>query len=84
MDFGRVRKKLANGAYSNLELFEDQGTRPAKRVWSSINVGTEIYVCPTGETAEWTVSDFDVLVPEYVTRDGGGDSESFPKYSHFS
>ncbi|KAF8411931.1 hypothetical protein HHK36_004489 [Tetracentron sinense] len=57
----------------------DPGTKPAKRVWSSINVGTEIYVSPTGETAEWTVSDFDVLVPEDVTRDGGCYSGSFPK-----
>lgn len=42
---------------------QDPGTKPAKRVWTSINVGTEIYVSPSGATAEWTVSDFDVLVP---------------------
>lgn len=44
--------------------WQDPGTEPAKRVWSSLNVGTEIYVSRSGETAEWTVSDFDVLVPQ--------------------
>lgn len=47
-----------------LSLPQDPGTKPARRVWSSINVGTEIYVSQNGETAEWTVSDFDVLVPK--------------------
>ncbi|OVA08075.1 hypothetical protein BVC80_1729g23 [Macleaya cordata] len=45
-------------------LKQDPGTRP------SINVGTEIYVSLTRETAEWTVSDFDILVPE--ADKGGG------------
>ncbi|KAM1734701.1 hypothetical protein ACFX11_020139 [Malus domestica] len=54
---------------SRLYFYQDPGTKPAERVWSSINVGTEIYVSNSGETAEWTVSDFDVLVPEGV---GGG------------
>lgn len=45
---------------------QDPGTKPARRIWSSLNVGTEIYVSPTGETAEWTVSDFDVVVPEVM------------------
>lgn len=44
-------------------LVQDPGTKAARRVWTSINVGTEIYVSPAGVTAEWTVSDFDVLVP---------------------
>lgn len=42
---------------------QDPGTERARRVWTSLNVGTEIYVSQNGETAEWTVSDFDVLVP---------------------
>lgn len=46
-----------------LNFVQDPGTKPAKRVWLSINVGTEIYVSPAGVTSEWTVSDFDVLVP---------------------
>ncbi|KAJ8769842.1 hypothetical protein K2173_008924 [Erythroxylum novogranatense] len=49
---------------SRLYFYQDPGTKPARRLWSSINVGTEIYVSQSGETAEWTVSDFDVLVPE--------------------
>ncbi|XP_044512237.1 uncharacterized protein LOC123230165 isoform X2 [Mangifera indica] len=49
---------------SRLYFYQDPGTKPARRVWSSINVGTEIYVSQNGETAEWTVSDFDVLVPK--------------------
>ncbi|KAA8546210.1 hypothetical protein F0562_003051 [Nyssa sinensis] len=47
---------------SRLYFYQDPGTIPAKRVWFSINVGTEIYVSSQGATAEWTVSDFDVLV----------------------
>ncbi|KAL5559828.1 hypothetical protein UlMin_036039 [Ulmus minor] len=49
---------------SRLYFYQDPGTDPARRVWSSLNVGTEIYVSRQGETAEWSVSDFDVLVPE--------------------
>ncbi|XVE86451.1 hypothetical protein DITRI_Ditri18aG0035200 [Diplodiscus trichospermus] len=56
---------------SRLYFYQDPGTKPARRIWSSINVGTEIYVSLTGETAEWTVSDFDVLVPEFTHK---GDS----------
>ncbi|XP_057524941.1 uncharacterized protein LOC130804501 [Amaranthus tricolor] len=48
---------------SRLYFYQDPGTTPAKRIWSSINVGTEIYVSNTRETAEWTVSDFDILLP---------------------
>ena len=51
-------------------IVQDPGTEPAKRVWSSLNVGTEIYVSHPGETAEWTVSEFDVLVPEGVEDTG--------------
>ncbi|KAK9162031.1 hypothetical protein Syun_002933 [Stephania yunnanensis] len=48
---------------SRLYFYQDPGTKPAKRVWTSLNVGTEIYVSREGETAEWSVSDFDVVVP---------------------
>lgn len=57
----------------NVNLVQDPGTQPAKRVWTSLNVGTEIYISRNGETAEWTVSDFDVLVPE-DTKPGEGSS----------
>ncbi|KMT19412.1 hypothetical protein BVRB_1g012600 [Beta vulgaris subsp. vulgaris] len=49
---------------SQLYFYQDPGTTPAKRIWSSINVGVEIYVSRTRQTAEWTVSDFDILIPE--------------------
>ncbi|KAK9929887.1 hypothetical protein M0R45_026960 [Rubus argutus] len=55
---------------SRLYSYQDPGTEPATRVWSSINVGTEIYISRAGETAEWTASEFDVLVPEGVEVDG--------------
>ncbi|KAL0360010.1 UNVERIFIED_CONTAM: hypothetical protein Sradi_3685500 [Sesamum radiatum] len=63
--------ELDTGALSSrLYFYQDPGSKPAKRVWSSINVGTEIYVSPNGATAEWTVSDFDVLVPKDTKEDG--------------
>ena len=43
-------------------LSQDPLTSPAKRVWPSIDVGTEIYIGEDTEEAEWTVSDFDVLI----------------------
>ncbi|KAK7823803.1 hypothetical protein CFP56_035047 [Quercus suber] len=48
----------------------DPGTEPARRLWSSINVGTKIYVSSTGMIAEWSISDFDILVPEDVASSG--------------
>ncbi|XP_027092479.1 uncharacterized protein [Coffea arabica] len=48
---------------SRLYFYQDPGTKPAKRVWTSLNVGTEIYVSNKAMTAEWTVSDFDVWIP---------------------
>ncbi|XP_022949175.1 uncharacterized protein LOC111452605 [Cucurbita moschata] len=56
--------ELDVGALSNrLYFYQDPGTKAARRIWSSINVGTEVYFSE-GETAEWSVSDFDVLVPK--------------------
>ncbi|XP_023535715.1 uncharacterized protein LOC111797062 isoform X2 [Cucurbita pepo subsp. pepo] len=55
--------ELDVGALSNrLYFYQDPGTKPARRIWTSINVGTEIYISE-GATAEWSVSDFDVIVP---------------------
>eukprot|EP00252_Welwitschia_mirabilis_P013197 TRINITY_DN29117_c0_g1_i1.p1 TRINITY_DN29117_c0_g1~~TRINITY_DN29117_c0_g1_i1.p1 ORF type:complete len:518 (-),score=74.88 TRINITY_DN29117_c0_g1_i1:219-1772(-) len=48
---------------SRLYFYQDPGTAPAKRIWLSINVGTEVYITEKDETAEWSVSDFDVTVP---------------------
>ncbi|KAK4391289.1 hypothetical protein Sango_2192200 [Sesamum angolense] len=63
--------ELDTGALSSrLYFYQDPGTKLAKRVWSSINVGTEIYVSPNGATAEWTVTDFDVLVRKDSKEDG--------------
>lgn len=61
---------LDAGALSNrLYFYQDPGTERARRVWTSLNVGTEIYGSQNGETAEWTVSDFDVLIPKGDTYD---------------
>ncbi|MED6173623.1 hypothetical protein PIB30_061370 [Stylosanthes scabra] len=44
-------------------LMQDPGTVPVERNWTSINLGTEIYISEVGHVAEWTVSNFDILVP---------------------
>ncbi|CAK9200493.1 unnamed protein product [Sphagnum troendelagicum] len=52
------------GALSNrLYFYQDPGTEPALRLWPSIDVGTEIFNDPNFQAAEWTVSDFDILIP---------------------
>lgn len=43
-------------------VLQDPGTDPATRVWTSIDVGTEIFVSDRDEEAEWSLSDFDVLL----------------------
>ncbi|CAA0394392.1 unnamed protein product [Arabidopsis thaliana] len=67
---GDPRTWEVNGALSSRLYFylEYPGTKPAKRMWTSINVVTDIYVSNRQETAEWTVSDFDVLVQQKETR----------------
>ncbi|KAG9142851.1 hypothetical protein Leryth_005589 [Lithospermum erythrorhizon] len=40
----------------------DPGTTPARRIWTSLDVGTEIFVSEKEEVAEWTLSDFDVIL----------------------
>ncbi|XP_004234077.1 uncharacterized protein [Solanum lycopersicum] len=47
----------------SLYFYQDPGTTPAIRKWTSINLGTEIYKDPN-QVAEWTVTDFDILVPK--------------------
>lgn len=41
---------------------QDPGTTPAKRIWTSIDTGTEIFVSDKDEVAEWTLSDYDVIL----------------------
>ncbi|CAA6653847.1 unnamed protein product [Spirodela intermedia] len=61
LDTGRLSDRLY--------FYQDPGTPPARRRWSSIDVGTEIFISGGEETAEWTLSDFDVLVnPSSVDR----------------
>lgn len=74
--------ELDTGALSSrLYFYQDPGTKSARRVWTSINVGSEIYVSRTGVTAEWTVSDFDVLVPEDVEQDDWTHQVGSARYS---
>ncbi|KAL2630404.1 hypothetical protein R1flu_015090 [Riccia fluitans] len=51
------------GLSSRLYFYQDPGTPAAARKWSSIDVGTEIFISSSTETAEWTLSDFNVLIP---------------------
>ncbi|XP_020097618.1 uncharacterized protein LOC109716523 [Ananas comosus] len=54
--------ELDVGAMSqSLYFYQDPGTPAAKRRWTSIDVGTEIYVSEDA-VAEWTLSDFDILI----------------------
>ncbi|KAF6172240.1 hypothetical protein GIB67_024862 [Kingdonia uniflora] len=47
---------------SRLYFYQDPGTSPAKRIWTSIDMGTEVFVSDKDEMAEWTLSDFDVIL----------------------
>ena len=42
---------------------QDPGTKPVERHWPSIDLGVEIYIS-NNEIAEWTVSDFDIIMPK--------------------
>lgn len=44
-------------------LMQDPGTEPVERHWPSIDLGTEIYISG-GQLAEWTVSNFDIIIPK--------------------
>lgn len=54
LDVGRLSQ--------DLYFYQDSDTVPVKRHWPSIDLGTEIYVSGN-EVAEWTVSDFDIIIP---------------------
>ncbi|KAG4916727.1 hypothetical protein HKD37_19G054829 [Glycine soja] len=54
------------GLSSRLYFYQDPGTPPAKRIWTSIDTGTEIFVSAQDEVAEWTLSDFDVILTARV------------------
>ncbi|XP_023760352.1 uncharacterized protein LOC111908777 [Lactuca sativa] len=47
---------------SRLYFYQDPGTKAATRIWTSLDVGTEIFVSDKPEEAEWIVSDFDVII----------------------
>ncbi|KAI3466771.1 hypothetical protein Pfo_023434 [Paulownia fortunei] len=60
LDVGRLSQSLY--------FYQDPGTAPARRQWTSIDLGTEIYKDPN-QVAEWTVSNFDILVPrKYLVK----------------
>ncbi|KAH7283448.1 hypothetical protein KP509_34G007900 [Ceratopteris richardii] len=49
------------GLSQRLYFYQDPNTKPAQRKWTSVDVGTEIYISQNMETAEWIVSDFDIF-----------------------
>ncbi|GLU13850.1 hypothetical protein SLE2022_304600 [Rubroshorea leprosula] len=55
LDVGRLSESLY--------FYQDPGTPAARRKWMSVDLGTEIFKDPD-QVAEWTVSDFDILVPK--------------------
>ncbi|XP_042436340.1 uncharacterized protein LOC122022415 [Zingiber officinale] len=55
LDVGRMSQALY--------FYQEPGTPPATRKWTSLDVGTEIYVYDHAE-AEWVLSDFDIIVPK--------------------
>lgn len=44
-------------------FLQDPDTEPVRRKWMSIDLGTEIFKDPD-QVAEWTVTDFDIIVPK--------------------
>lgn len=59
---GRTWELDVGALSSRLYFYQDPGTPPARRIWTSLDVGTEIFVSNKDEVAEWTLSDFDVLI----------------------
>uniref|UniRef100_A0A7N0UTL2 DUF7705 domain-containing protein n=1 Tax=Kalanchoe fedtschenkoi TaxID=63787 RepID=A0A7N0UTL2_KALFE len=47
---------------SRLYFYQDPGHPPARRIWTSLDVGTEVFISDRDEVAEWTLSDFDVIL----------------------
>ncbi|KAK0580015.1 hypothetical protein LWI29_035051 [Acer saccharum] len=64
LDVGRLSQSLY--------FYQDPGTTPVRRKWMSIDLGTEIFKDPD-QVAEWTVSDFDILVPKAANEPGDRD-----------
>lgn len=54
LDVGRLSQSLY--------FYQDPGTKPANRYWSSVDLGTEVYISEN-EIAEWKVSHFDIIIP---------------------
>jgi len=48
----------------SFHVMQDPGTPPARRVWTSLDSGTEIFISDKDEVAEWTLSEFDVILTE--------------------
>lgn len=59
---GQTWELDVGGLSSRLYFYQDPATSPARRIWPSVDVGTEIFVSDEDEMAEWTLSDFDVLL----------------------
>ncbi|XWS27414.1 hypothetical protein CRYUN_Cryun26dG0113100 [Craigia yunnanensis] len=55
LDVGRLSQALY--------FYQDPGTKPVERHLPSIDLGVEIYIS-NDEIAEWTVSDFDIIIPK--------------------
>uniref|UniRef100_A0A1J3H0X8 DUF7705 domain-containing protein n=1 Tax=Noccaea caerulescens TaxID=107243 RepID=A0A1J3H0X8_NOCCA len=47
----------------SLYFYQDPKTKPVERHWSSIDLGTEIYMSKN-QIAEWTVTDFNIVIPK--------------------
>ncbi|KAE8703557.1 two-pore potassium channel 5-like [Hibiscus syriacus] len=50
------------GLASRLYFYQDPDTPPAKRIWTSIDMGTEIFISDKDEVAEWSLSDVDIIL----------------------
>ncbi|KAG6429223.1 hypothetical protein SASPL_107268 [Salvia splendens] len=59
---GRTWELDVGGLSSRLYFYQDPDTAPARRIWTSLDVGTEIFVSDQDEVAEWSLSDFDVIL----------------------
>ncbi|KAL0291998.1 UNVERIFIED_CONTAM: hypothetical protein Scaly_2611000 [Sesamum calycinum] len=59
---GRTWELDVGGLSSRLYFYQDPGSPPARRIWTSIDVGTEVFVSDQDQVAEWTLSDFDVIL----------------------
>ncbi|KAG0503455.1 hypothetical protein HPP92_003527 [Vanilla planifolia] len=55
------------GLSQALYFYQDPGTKPVRRRWTSLDVGTEVYVS-ANRVAEWTLSEFDIIVPKSLAK----------------